>query len=49
MILYIDPGTGSAIIQFLVAAVSGALFFFSQIRTKVKKVYFKVFKNKNND
>jgi hypothetical protein len=29
---YLDPGTGSMLIQFLVAAVGGVVFFFSNIK-----------------
>jgi hypothetical protein len=32
ILLYLDPGTGSMLIQFLVAAVSAVVFFFSNIK-----------------
>jgi hypothetical protein len=30
---YIDPGTGSMLVQMTVAAIAGALFYFRQLRT----------------
>ena len=32
---YIDPGTGSLLLQFLVAGVLGALFYFRQSIAKI--------------
>ena len=46
---YLDPGTGSfilqAIIGFLAAVSAGFLYYW----TKVKNFFLKIFKKKNND
>ena len=43
---YIDPGTGSLIIQGVIAAVTGGLLFFKSIITKLKSFWRKYDKNK---
>ena len=46
---YLDPGTGSFILQsiigFLAAVSAGFLYYW----TKVKNFFLKIFKKKNND
>lgn len=32
---YVDPGTGSMLVQMTIAAVAGAVFYFRQFRTMV--------------
>ncbi|MGN6420567.1 MAG: hypothetical protein ACTHMC_23860 [Pseudobacter sp.] len=39
--LYLDPGSGSYLIQMIIAAVLGALFYFKHIWWKVKAFFFK--------
>lgn len=36
MLLYIDPGSGSLLIQAIIAAVVGALFYFKNLWFKIK-------------
>ncbi len=37
---YVDPGSGSLIIQMLIAASVGAVFYFRQVRDKIKSILF---------
>jgi hypothetical protein len=43
---YLDPGTGSIILQALVAGVVSISVFFSSIRFKVAQFLKRIFKNK---
>jgi hypothetical protein len=45
--LYLDPGTGSMLIQFLIAAVFAVMLFFKQIILRIKYIYKHFFRNKN--
>ncbi len=36
---YVDPGSGSLIIQMLIAAGVGAMFYFRQFREKIKSLF----------
>lgn len=47
LLLYIDPGTGSYLIQILVGAVLGVLYFFKNIKLYIKSFFVKD-KNKSN-
>jgi hypothetical protein len=38
-LLYIDPGSGSYLVQVLIAAVLGVGFFFRNLRTYVKSIF----------
>ena len=38
-LLYIDPGSGSYLIQMIIAAVLGSLFFFKNIWWKIKSFF----------
>ncbi len=38
-LLYIDPNSGSYIIQMIIAAVLGSLFFFKNIWYKIKSFF----------
>ena len=49
ILLYLDPGTGSLLIQFTIAAISGILIFFKQISLIVKNIYHSIFKNNRED
>ena len=37
---YVDPGSGSMIIQLIIAASVGAVFYFRQVRDKIKSILF---------
>ena len=39
IILYVDPGSGSYLIQVIIAAVLGALFYFKTIWWKIKSFF----------
>ncbi|NML21130.1 hypothetical protein HHL16_09610 [Pseudoflavitalea sp. G-6-1-2] len=39
--LYLDPGSGSYLIQAIIAAVLGALFYFKNIWWRIKSFFFK--------
>jgi len=36
---YIDPGTGSMLLQMFVAGVAGAIFYFRELRIKVLSLF----------
>jgi hypothetical protein len=42
--IYIDPGSGSYLVQALVAAVLGVAFFFKNITLTLKAWYYRLFK-----
>lgn len=44
IILYIEPGSGSLIIQFLIAVVAGGLVFWSNLKMKIKSIISRLFK-----
>lgn len=46
-LLYIDPGSGSYLIQALIAAVLGVAFFFKNIATVVKHFFYRLFRKKS--
>ena len=43
-LLYIDPGSGSYLLQAIIASVLGALFYFKNIGKKIKSFFFKATK-----
>lgn len=45
--LYIDPGSGSYLIQAIAAAVLGIAFFFKNIAAFIKHYFYRIFKNKS--
>lgn len=45
-LLYIDPGSGSYLVQAIVAAVLGIAFFFKNIVIAVRHFFYKIFRNK---
>jgi hypothetical protein len=47
-LLYIDPGSGSFLVQAITAAVLGVVFFFRNIRLFIKSIFTRAPK-KNND
>jgi hypothetical protein len=48
-IIYLDPGSGSILVQFLIAAVTGIILFFKQIKLIIKDIFFSRFKNKKEN
>jgi hypothetical protein len=38
-LLYIDPGSGSYLVQMIIAAVLGGLFFFKNLWWKIKSFF----------
>jgi hypothetical protein len=40
-LLYVDPGSGSYLIQLIIAGVVGALFYFKNLWWKVKAFFWK--------
>ena len=47
-LIYIDPGSGSYLIQALVAAVTGVLFFFKNIRLYLIDKFQRLFRKKQS-
>ena len=41
ILLYIDPGSGSYLLQAIIAAVLGALFYFKNMWFKIKSFFIK--------
>ncbi len=39
LFLYIDPGSGSYLIQVIIAAVLGGLFYFKNLWLKIKSLF----------
>ncbi|HVK97317.1 MAG TPA: hypothetical protein VM368_05835 [Flavisolibacter sp.] len=46
-LLYIDPGSGSYLIQAIIAGVLGVAFFFKNIVLYVKHFFYRFFKGKS--
>lgn len=46
-LLYIDPGSGSYLVQVIVAAALGVAFFFKNIMTYVKHWFYRLFKKRD--
>jgi hypothetical protein len=45
-LIYVDPGSGSYLIQALVAAITGVLFFFKNIRMYLRDKFDQIFRKK---
>ena len=45
---YIDPGTGSIILQAIIAAIATGMVFFNNLKQKIKN-FFKSKKNEKNE
>jgi hypothetical protein len=45
-LLYIDPGSGSYLVQVIIAAILGAVFYFKNLWSKFRSLFFK---SKNED
>jgi hypothetical protein len=48
-LLYLDPNTGSLLIQFLIAALSALILFFKQIKQTIKHIFFPSSKKNSED
>jgi hypothetical protein len=46
-LLYIDPGSGSYLIQAIVAGVLGIAFFFKNIVLFIKHFFYRIFRKKS--
>lgn len=44
---YIDPGSGSYLVQAIIAAVLGIAFFFKNIATFIKHYFYRIFRKKS--
>ncbi len=40
-LLYIDPGSGSYLVQVIIAAILGALFYFKNLWWRIKAFFFR--------
>lgn len=47
--MYIDPGSGSYLVQAIVAAVLGVAFFFRNIKNHIKTFFFKADKKSKDN
>ena len=47
-LLYVDPGSGSYLIQAVVAAITGFFFFFKNIRMYVRDKFQRLFRKKQS-
>jgi len=47
ILLYIDPGSGSYLIQMIIAGVLGVAFFFKNIVFAVKHFFHRIFGRKS--
>jgi len=45
-LIYIDPGSGSYLVQAIIAAVLGVAFFFKNILTYIRHWWYKLFRKK---
>jgi len=45
-LLYIDPGSGSYLVQAIVAAALGIAFFFKNIAAYIRHWWYRLFKKK---
>lgn len=45
-LLYIDPGSGSYLVQVIIAAVLGVVFFFKNIATYIKHFVYRFIRRK---
>lgn len=46
ILLYVDPGSGSYLVQMIIAAILGALFYFKTIWWKIRSFFTR---NKGKD
>jgi hypothetical protein len=48
LLIYVDPGSGSYLIQAIVAGVTGAIFFFKNARMYVRDKFNRLFGKKQS-
>jgi hypothetical protein len=48
-LLYLDPGTGSYLVQVIAAAVLGVTFFFRNIRNYIRSIFTRKNKEESKD
>lgn len=41
ILLYVDPGSGSYLVQMIIAAILGALFYFKTVWWRIKSFFTK--------
>lgn len=49
VIIYLDPGSGSIILQVLIAIITGAIFYIALIRKKIADFFRRLTGRKKND
>jgi hypothetical protein len=49
ILLYVDPGSGSYLVQMIIAAVLGALFYFKTIWWRIKSFFSRKKKDDNTE
>ena len=49
VLLYIDPGSGSYLVQVIIAAVLGVAFFFRNIKLYIKSLFTRSRKKPNDN
>ena len=49
LLLYIDPGSGYYLVQVIVAAVLGVVFFFRNIKNSIRAFFTRDTKKKNDN
>jgi len=49
LLLYVDPGSGSYLVQVIIAGVLGIAFFFKNILFAVKHFFHRIFGNKSKN
>lgn len=47
-LLYIDPGSGSYLVQVIAAAVLGVAFFFKNIKLYIRSFFSRLFKKQKD-
>jgi hypothetical protein len=48
-LLYIDPGSGSYLVQIMIATVLGVAFFFRNIKLHLQAFFYRLFGKKNKN
>jgi len=48
-LLYIDPGSGSYLVQVIVAGALGVVFFFRNIKTYIKSIFTRSHKKSDDN
>jgi hypothetical protein len=47
--LYIDPGSGSYLVQVIIAAILGVAFFFKNIKLHIQAFFYRLFGKKDKN